>query len=287
MRRLTLILLLFLLFPAARADKTLRVYHVGNSVTDTINYRALGQLASSRKNVYVFGRHMIPGAPLSWIWEHPNDGFREEPFGLYPRALSDFQWDVLTLEPFDRHLDGPDGDIAMAKNFIERARGKSPKLTVYVYSRWPRREKDGSLDFGAKWLRKYTGGWDGTEETRDYFERVTGELKKAYPEMRDRIQIVPVGDVLLELDRRMKAGRVPGYTDIVQVYKDGIHFNDVGGYIVGCTFYATLYKDNPKGLPSKPYNVDDAKLAGIIQEAVWQIVSARQVPTPARPAPNP
>ena len=57
---------------------------------------------------------MIRGAPLQWIWEHPKDGFQEPPFGHYPDALAKFQWDVLSLQPFDRHLDDKDGDIAMA-----------------------------------------------------------------------------------------------------------------------------------------------------------------------------
>ena len=51
--------------------------------------------------------------------EHPKDGFQEPPFGHYPTALANFQWDVLSLQPFDRHLDGKDGDIVMAKNFID------------------------------------------------------------------------------------------------------------------------------------------------------------------------
>jgi hypothetical protein len=36
------------------------------------------------------------------------------------------------------------------------------------------------LDYKTKWLRKYTGGWDGTEETRDYFEQLIARLRKAY-----------------------------------------------------------------------------------------------------------
>jgi hypothetical protein len=74
------------------------------------------------------------------------------------------------------------------------------------------------------------------------------------------------------LNQWMKAGKVPGYTDIKQLFADGIHLNNVGSYVVGCTYFATLYKQNPKGLPSAPYKVEDAKLAGIIQDVVWKIV---------------
>jgi hypothetical protein len=259
----------------SRQERRLRVYHIGNSVTDAINYSALSQLAQSQQHEYIFGRHMIPGAPLQWIWEHRNEGFREEPFGYYPDALSKYEWDVLTLQPFDRHLTEADGDLAMLKKFIDLALPKSPNLSVYIYSRWPRREADGSLDFQQKWLREYTGQWDGTEETRDYFETVTQELRKAYPQLQSRILMVPVGDVFLELDRQMKAGKVPGYRNISQVYTDSIHLNNVGSYIVGCTFYATLFQESPQGLTADPYGVKDAQLARIIQDTVWNVVSAQ------------
>lgn len=109
-------LVLLWIAPVAGQDvDTLRVYFVGNSVTDTINYRALGELAESRGRKQVWGRHMIPGAPLQWIWEHPRDGFQQPPFGHYPAALTQHPWDVLCLQPFDRHLEGDNGDLAMAK----------------------------------------------------------------------------------------------------------------------------------------------------------------------------
>ena len=279
---LTILAVLLVNF-AARSAETLRVYHVGNSVTDTINYNGLSQLAQSRGHQYVFGRHMIPGAGLGWIWDHPAEGFREEPFGYYPNALPNYQWDVLTLEPFDRHLDGNDGDVPMAKNYIDLALRKSPNLRIYVYSRWPRRDKDGNLDYEKKWLSKYTGGWDGTEETRDYFEKLTFELRKAYPKIQERILIVPVGDVLYELNQRIKAGQVPGYTSITQVYADGIHFNEVGSYIVGSTFYATLFKENPKNLTASPYKVNNPQLVSIIQDAVWKVVSTHPLSGVASP----
>ncbi len=275
-----LVLSLFILAIAApafaddQAPKTLRVYFVGNSVTDTINYRALAELARSRGYTQVWGRHMIPGAPLQWIWQHPKDGFQEPPFGHYPTALAKFQWDVLSLQPFDRHLDGKDGDIVMAKNFIDLALPKSPDLQIYVYARWPRQGKD---DFDTAWLKKYTGGWDNTNETKDYFERLTLELRKAYPKLKKPILMVPVGHVMHELNQRMKAGQVPGYTHIKQLFADGIHLNNVGSYVVACTFFATLYKQNPSGLPTEPYKVTDAKLAAEIHDVVWKVVSTNEL----------
>ena len=264
-------LTLFLSIKVFGDDKPTRAYFIGNSVTDTIRYGSLAKLAQSRGHTLTWGRDMIPGAPLQWLWEHPKDGFQEEPFGLYPRALSEFPWDVLSLQPFDRHLDGKDGDLAMAGNFIDLALKRSPNLQVYVYSRWPRKDKakDGSLvlDYRTKWLRKYTGGWDGTEETRDYFERVVAGLRKAYEGKAKPVLMVPVGDVLLELHERMKAGRVPGFNDIAEVYVDGIHFNNVGPYVVGTTFYTTIFREDSRASIAEPYNENlDPKKDRLIDE---------------------
>jgi hypothetical protein len=259
------------------AAKTLRVYFVGNSVTDTINYRGLEALAKSRGYKHVWGRHMIPGAPLQWIWQHPDQGFQEQPYGHYPTALTKYQWDALCLQPFDRHIKGDQGDIVMAKNFITMALTKSPVLQVYIYARWPRKDKDGSLDYGEKWLRKYTGGWDGTNETKDYFERLTLELRKACPKLKKPVLMVPVGHVMYELDQQMEAGKMPGFTNIGQVYKDGIHLNNVGSYIVACSFFATLYGEHPEKLTTAPYGDIDPKVAEVIHDVVWKVVSTHEL----------
>ena len=150
--------------PAADASPdSLRVYFIGNSVTDTVRYGSLTQLAASRGHQLVWGRQMIPGAPLQWLWDHHSDGFTKKPFG-YPReAFANFQWDVVSLQPFDRLL---------------------------------------------------------------------VEARNATPFLKKPLLLIPVGHAMHALDRRMRAGEVAGYTDIHQLYKDGIHLNETGSYLV-------------------------------------------------------
>jgi hypothetical protein len=52
---------------------------------------------------------------------------------------------------------------------------------------------------------------------------------------------------------RLRAGEVAGYSDIHQLYKDGIHLNETGSHLVGCAFFATLFREDPAGLPTEPY----------------------------------
>ncbi len=225
-------------------------------------------------------------APLQWIWSHPEDGFYQQPFGRYPKALAEYAWDVLCLQPFDRHIAGDDGDLAMARNFVQLALPKSPDLQLYIYQRWPRKDKDGRLDYARQWHRKHTGDWDSTNETKDYFQRLVDAIEREMPDLKQPVRIIPVGQVMFELDRRMRQNEVPGLRGIGQLYQDQIHLNHVGSYLVACTFYATLFRDSPVGLSTHGYDPIDPALVKVIQETVWKVVATCHesgVHTPAPP----
>src|SRR5258708_3451144 len=84
----------------------------------------------SRGHQLVWGRQMIPGAPLQWLWEHPSDGFTEKPFGYPLQAFKDFQWDVVSLQPFDRGLTSQDGsdDVTKIRQYAELAAARNPNV---------------------------------------------------------------------------------------------------------------------------------------------------------------
>jgi hypothetical protein len=286
---------------AAEPTNLFRVYYIGNSVTDTVRYGELTTLAATRGVKVIWGRQMIPGAPLEWLYTHPNDGFQEEPYGTWPRALGEFAWDAVSLQPFDRHLHGNNdkgedmGDVALITKLAALAAKQNPDVQVYIYARWPRMTTDGKgvqfdkndydpakpgsgadfskVDgFAARWGARYTGGWDLTNEGRDYFDQLLAEVRKETPFLKKRVLLVPVGHVMVAMDEQMKAGQVPGYTSIYQFYKDGIHLNEPGSYLVGCTFFATLLRQSPEGLPTEPYGTIPAALATKIQKTAWEVV---------------
>lgn len=256
-----------------------RIYFIGNSVTDTINYRGLDNIAESQRRNHEWGRHMIPGAPLNWIWSNPNQGFQESPYGYYSNALANYQWDALSLQPFDRSLDGAEGDLAMANNFINLAKTRSPNLQVYIYQRWPRKQDSNpnptAADWDAMWLANYTDGWQNTE-SRSYYDSLAQSLRSAHPEL-PPTQLVRVGEVFYALNQRMKSGQVPGYTSIWDLYTDHVHLNNVGSYIVGATYYATLYGATPLNTPiPSDYGSVSAATAQIIQQTIWDVVSVER-----------
>jgi hypothetical protein len=128
-------------------------------------------------------------------------------------------------------------------------------------------------DYLALWEMKYTGEWDGSNEGRDYFDTLLREVRREAAFLKKPPLLVPVGHVLADLHRQMKAGAVPGWTDVRQFYKDGIHLNEPGSYAVACTYFATLFHQSPVGLPTAPYGRIAPDLAEVIQETAWRVVS--------------
>lgn len=281
---------------AAEPTEKLRVFYIGNSVTDTINYDGLAGLARSVGVEYTWGRHMIPGAPLGFIWKTPEKGFKKDPFGAAREALANHAWDVVSIQPFDRKLDGKpgEGDAEVCTLIIRAALEKNPKTRFLLFSRWPRMRKDGKAftydanDYdpakaGARpeldtiesysdfWVKPYTGGWDGTNETREYFKLLADQLKAAVPEAAAQIEIVPVGETLFKLDQRMRAGEIPGFTTIHQFYKDTIHLNRYGSYTTALVYFATIHRKSPVGLPTAPYGDFDPAIVKILQEVVAEV----------------
>lgn len=294
---------------AAEAAQSRRVYFIGNSVTDTVLYKPFAQSVQGMNDQITWGRQMIPGCPLFGLWRAAERtpaqcGFVDKHFGGSLQALRGFDWDAITLQPFDRLLNNADpknnddqGDVLYAQKFIDLALQRSPEAQIYIYARWPRmlvkgkgiafdkdayKEPDSkktsdwsSVDpFAARWQAKYTGRWDASNETADYFETLTRILRTVNPRIKHPVLMIPVGHVMFELDKLMQAREVPGYKGGYDLYKDAIHLTQSGSYVVGCTFYATIYQKNPKGFPGQPYGVTDAKLMALTQEIVWKVVSA-------------
>ncbi|MFT3785979.1 MAG: hypothetical protein QM770_07415 [Tepidisphaeraceae bacterium] len=292
---------------SARADldlRTIRAYHVGNSVTDTITYTSLQPMIAATGNTYVYGRQTIAGTPLSGIWANPNKGFTTAPYNHYTTALPNYTWDAVTLQPFDRMMYGfPDADLPAVRQFIDLTLTNPANAATqfYIYERWPRRNEitnpDGTksypaFDYQYMFDRAYTHmNWGNsfetynTNETRDYFTQLLKLTRDSYPNLQKTPLMVPVGDVLYELDKRLRTGIIPECPDISGIYVDAIHFGDLGRFAVGTTFFATMYATDPHGMSASSYKstqihpgqaakieVTDTRWVNLVQDVVWDVV---------------
>lgn len=176
---------------------TKRIFHVGNSLTDQVKYSNFKSVAESRGHTHVWGRQMIPGAPLGWNWDHPGEGFTEPPFGGYYAALTGYDWDALVLQPFQW---GFRTEADYATRFASLALRRYPQTNVYIHMTWPA-HNGGLGTFETQWLSDV----NATNRSRAYFEFVADSVTATHGA--DRVFVVPNGEVMYEIDKRIRGAR--------------------------------------------------------------------------------
>jgi len=276
-------LLAALLISAAsiRGD-SLRVYLMGNSLTDNIDHSGLIQLAEEGRHTQIHGSHRIPGAPISWLYDHPDHGFSHKPFGRWGQAFAEYQWDAVSVQPFLRPLET---DLDYIGRLMDTAKVLSPDVRFYIYAQWPN-EYNGDyaqiwLQDVSPWMYDNDGSFITPQRTKMYFETLIDTLRKARPDMKAPF-MSPVGHVFYVLDQKIKAGMIPEHSSVWE-FVTGTHVNNVGSYVAGLTYFATLYRQNPIGMPVvEPYRLNPSSsvdlpitetLARKIQESVWEVVA--------------
>jgi hypothetical protein len=259
-------LILFVLIAASLYAEPYKVYMIGNSLTDEVKYDDWIKLCASASSETLYARKMIPGAPISWHQEHPAQGFSTKSYGYPEKAFKEYPWDALTLQPFT----SADREIPAAIHYANLMWQYQPDCKVYIYAQWPNRDSD-------DWL----GRWETFKDQRytAVYDALCKETGKT-----NRIFMIPAGWAFCRLEKKMQLGAVSGYQSIWQLYSDGVHVSNVGSYIVGLSFYATIFGKSPIGMPVGNYQgkadtVADRfeispELARIIQETVWEAVTA-------------
>ncbi len=245
-------------------EKTKRIFLMGSSLTDQVKPGKMGKLAESRGYQQIWGKHSIPGAPIRIIWKARDLKRVHKPFESAGKALKEFEWDAVTIEP----RNGYEADLEAACKFIDYTLEKSPEVQFYVFAQWPRTRR-GSYD--TQWL---SDSKDIQNNIRLGFEEFLKDMREQYADIPNPPLMVPAGHAKHLLELKIQAGLVPGMNSIYDGYSDGSHLNPLGEYIVGCTFFATIYRESPIGLPTEPYCDIPADLAAVIQETVWEAVNA-------------
>ncbi len=291
-----------------RAGRTVRSYHIGNSLTAQFlrcfpqtdfapNGPAIELISDQLDLDWQYGYDLIAGAPLHWHWSHPQDGNTHGGFGQFPEALPGHDWDFITLQPHNSRLglEGEEGgDVTVASRMVGMAleNPRNRDMRVYIYSSWVKRPKQRNeegdivrvepVDFEKEWLAQND---PPKIFTRQYFEALVDALNSTdeLQELVHPVRLIPVGDVLLALDRRLRDGAMEDLdpttepVDINDAYAGGIHLNPIGQVVIASTWYATLFGRSPVGLDLRPLLEDTGlhlsdEQMHIIQETAWDVV---------------
>ena len=128
-----------------------------------------------------------------------------------------------------------------------------------------------SFDYAAVWLAKHErirkNSWSENAHSRDYYDEFMKELKAKTPELwsQGRLAMIPCGEVFFALNEKMKAGKVPGITNIGYFSRDGGHVRaGLPRYTLAATCYAVMFREHPGKLDYSIYN----DLANYVTEKV-------------------
>jgi hypothetical protein len=222
------------------------------------------------------------------------------------------------------------GDLAATKYLIDLTLKNNPACTIYIYQDWPGlwliegsfglaaegvvqtgKELNAgqmlpiarSFDYPREWLRyddQSQSSWLSGAQSRMYKSKLFGELIKAYPKLWEegRLRMIPVGDIYLALDRKMRAGLVPGVLNLGEFYTDIEHHRaGMPAYTGAAAFYTMLFGEKPHGLDYTLYNNQDnfgkdrgrgkdenndsgipleitPERAAVINDTVWEVIQA-------------
>lgn len=225
------------------------------------------------------------------------------------------------------------GDVESASRIFSRFLELHPRGECLVYEQWPGMNRklgaDGKpykeptpgpggkgdedwtpdregFDYVKHWETvKYDHAkkWEGaTTRTRDYFHKLMEELKGRFPELwkEGRLRYIPVAEVYNALEKKMRAGQIPGQKGIAWFYSDTGHQRmGLPRYTIAATFYAVLFRDKPHGLDWRAYNDPDKflrcteetrfyshkpdmgelyaitpELAQAVHDTIWEVVAA-------------
>jgi len=257
--------------PVARDEKTVRTFHIGNSLTDTVD-GWLKPVVESAGRRLDFHRFTIPGAPTDWLWTHPGSGFGDARYAEAFFVLAPI--DHIFTQPFAGHNRAIENEAEHSGKFFDLCRKDSPDVQAWLYVQWP------GPDFKDQWslgkgataglsLKPATTWQEGVANHVAYTEAVAkriGETYKGKP-----VRIVPGGLALAKLKTEVDSGRVPGMADFFkEMFADGIHLTPKGRYLISLVFYACIYMESPEGKVSALTTGLTPGQAAIFQRIAWE-----------------
>ncbi|MEE9429080.1 MAG: hypothetical protein V3V25_13135 [Paracoccaceae bacterium] len=263
--------------PAPVPQGPLRVYHLGHSLVGQDMPAMLAQLATASVGEgHTYESQLGWGTTLKAHWDPdtPINGFEKS--NNHPRyrdahgAVTSGAYDALVLTESVEIRDAIkySDSARYLHEWRAAARAKNPSIRVYFYESWP------ELDDPEGWLLRLD------RDMALYWEDEILRRALNYDALPQPIYMIPAGQVMAAFVRAIEArGGIGPIKTRADLFRDTIHFNDLGAYLVALTHYAVIYQKSPIGLPHALKRADGSMAAApgrdaarLMQEITWQVV---------------
>lgn len=247
------------------------VFFIGHSLVGPTLPEMMGHVLDSQGSSALSSYQVINGSPLGFNWNNSSTAQ-----GMNSRAvIPNGAYEILVITeavPLANHTEWSDSN-GNALRFYNLAMSANASARVYLYETWHCLNSgtptgcDYDDNDSTSWRSRLDSELWRWEGIADYVNAQKGSNQRP-------MYLVPVGQAFALLFDEIQAGRVPGITNINQLFSDDIHVTNAGFYFVTMVQYATLYGRSPVGLTRQlgAYSAPSQALATKMQEVAWTAV---------------
>ncbi len=254
----------------------LRVVMSGHSLTDPIEPMLEAIVAAAgagRQAVHRVERSTIPGSPMDWRWDNRIDDM--------PDARTDIaDYDVLVLTervPLSNTLPWHDSD-EMALRWVRHAwdngAGGAGAETI-LYATWVNIDSGPEADNPHKDPERHIPFRERLPLEMARWEKIRAHVDANRPDGAPAMRVIPGTLIIAAAHDAIAAGVAPGLSDIADLFKDRIHLNDAGAYLISLAHYAVIYGRDPRELPARigKRGQPEPEQSAWMRDLVWDVLN--------------
>jgi hypothetical protein len=246
--------------------------HVGNSLTNTTGRFA--ELARTAGYLHRYRSLTAGGALTRQLWDVELNKQKEK----WEKSLADLgRIDHFTVQPRDFDI-AREADYDV--KFFNLVREKSPDVQPWFYCEWVEKERRRPTDQGKvpssqmKTLYPALTWEESMAAMLLYVEELQQEVGKTYKDGK-RPRVIPSAIAMGRVHDLIERGRFPGVGPgkfYEFLFRDGVHPNENGAFLVDCTWFAAFYGESPEGKVLPVGTTLNAAQALVMQRLAWDVV---------------
>jgi hypothetical protein len=250
----------------------LHTLHIGNSLTNTT--QRFADLARSAGHWHVYRSLTAGGALTRQLWDteltKQKDGWK--------KSLTELgRVDHLTVQPRDFDIAR---EASYDLKFFNLIREQSPNVQPWFYCEWVEKDRNRPTDKGtvaSSQMKKVQPALTWEESMSNmllYVEELQVEVLKSW-KGKQRPRIIPSAIAVGLISDMIERGKFP---DCKQgsfyplLFKDNVHPNENGAFLVNCTWYAAFYREPPDGKVLPLGTTLTPAQVQVMQHVAWDVV---------------